>query len=135
MKFKIILAPLLFAAMMDYTVTLCSQTLQEKQELFAYSAAKLIIHIFESGYKCTLGEAFRTHEQALIYSKEHLGIVNSKHCQRLALDINLFDSTGKYIFADDKEYEALGHYWESLNPSNRWGGLFHRHDLDHFEMD
>lgn len=110
--------------------------LQQKQEQFALSVARLIIHIFESGYKCTLGEAFRTKEQAMIYAHEHLGIINSKHCERLAIDLNLFDKDGKYIFADDKEYEALGFYWQSLSPYNIWGGRWvHRHDLDHFEMD
>ena len=121
--------------MLDYTPT-NALSLQEKQEQFALNVAHLIIHIFESGYKCTLGEAFRTIEQAQIYAKAGLGISHSKHCERLAIDINLFDSTGRYIYASDKEYEALGVYWEKLTPGNRAGEFFRtRVDCGHYEMD
>ena len=117
-------------------VTFChGLTLQQKQEIFAYNTAKLIIHIFESGYKCTLGEAFRTQEQAMIYAKEGLGIAHSKHCERLALDLNLFDSNGNFIHDDDM-YKQFGTYWQNLNISNRAGCFWiHRPDADHFEMD
>ena len=120
-----------------FGVTIChGLTLQQKQEQFAYNTARLIIHIFQSGYKCTLGEAFRTHEQAMIYAHEGLGITHSKHCERLAIDLNLFDKDGNYISTEDAEYEQFGTYWHSLNPLNRWGGTFlHRRDADHYEMD
>ena len=164
MNLKIIFAPLLLATMLDYTPTLHGQigsqigaqavtnshnlpsrshtpnfggqALQQKQEQFAFNVALLILHIFQSGYKCTLGEAYRTTEQALIYAKEGLGISHSKHCERLAIDLNLFDPDSNYIFEDCKEYEALGAYWMSLNPHNIWGGTFrHRKDQNHFEED
>lgn len=139
MKLQIIFAPLLLSTMMDYTLTNAAKpvplSLQQKQELFAYNSALLIIHIFESGYRCTLGEAFRTHEQAVIYMKEGLGIVHSKHCERLALDLNLFDSKGKYL-TDFKDWEPIGMFWEHLYMHNVWGGRFvHRVDMDHIEME
>jgi len=156
MNLKIIFAPFILATMLDYTPTLSpvsmpinivsplrssspnfgGQALQQKQETFAYNTALLILTIFQSGYKCTLGEAFRTHEQALVYSKTGVGIVNSKHCERLAIDLNLFDKNGKYVFEDCNEYEILGAYWMSLNPHNVWGGHWiHRSDPNHFEAD
>jgi hypothetical protein len=147
MNLKIIFAPFLLATMLDYTVTNAmiqtqhvtschGLTLQQKQEAFAYNTALLIISIFNSGYKCTLGEAFRTTTQAQIYAHEGLGITHSKHCERLAIDLNLFDKDGKYIFEDCKEYEILGAYWQSLSPYNVWGGAWHhRKDQNHFEAD
>lgn len=113
--------------------------LSEQQSVFAINVAKLIIHIFTTGYRCTFGEVYRTAEQASIDSKKGIGIVDSQHCKRLAIDLNLFTTNDTYI-NDSKEYEKFGLYWESLNPRNRWGGHFHKAngkpfpDLNHFEM-
>jgi len=105
----------------------------EKQSLFALNVAALLKHINESGMLVTLGEAYRTPEQAEIYAKEGKGIVDSLHCKRLAIDINLLDKCGTYI-TDVKEYEPFGVFWESLHKFNRWGGRFKtRVDADHFE--
>lgn len=104
------------------------------QFVFAKNLSLLVQFIFASGYFCTYGEAFRTHEQALIYAAHNQGIVNSLHCNRLAIDLNLFSKDGKYE-NDYKAYERFGKYWESLDRANRWGGDFKRlRDLDHFEM-
>ena len=108
-------------------------TLQQKQSIFAHNIAKLILYIEGTGLSCTLGELFRTPEQAQIYAKEGKGIVNSLHCKKLALDIHLFSSDGLYI-TDEKIYKPLGDYWESLHKFNRWGGNFKRVDSVHFEM-
>ena len=136
MNLKIIFAPLLFATMMDLTMTHANTGyLAFKQEIFSLNVAKLIEYIYARGYKVTLGEAWRTHDQALIYAKVGSGIVNSLHCQRLALDFNLVAPDGSFCF-DDRHYLPFGEYWESLHPSNRWGGRFvHRKDVDHVEMD
>jgi hypothetical protein len=62
------------------------------------------------------------------------------HCKRLALDLNLFSSNGKYL-TDSREYEKFGIYWEMLHPDNRWGGRFlskdgkAKPDGNHFQMD
>lgn len=106
-----------------------------RQEQFALNVAHLIEFIYSKGYSCTFGEAFRTPAQALLNAQHGIGIADSNHCHRLAVDLNLFDSMGKYI-NDSKEYEQFGVFWEKLNPFNEWGGRWkHRVDLDHFEMD
>lgn len=109
-------------------------TLHERQSTFALNAAKLIEYIYKQGYTCSLGEAFRTAEQAAIYAKEGKGIKDSLHCQRLAIDINIFSPAGEYL-DQTSDYKVFGDYWESLNPLNRWGGVFSRADGNHFQMD
>lgn len=112
----------------------------EHQKTFTRNIAHLIAHIFDSGYSCTLGEVYRTHEQALLNARLGKGIVNSNHCYRLAVDLNLFDASGKYL-QGVKDYEKFGIFWERLNPFNEWGGRFRNGkgqligDYNHFEMD
>ena len=106
--------------------------LTEIQQEFALNISHLIAYIFASGYKCTLGEALRTREQACLYADQHKGIRNSLHCKKLAMDINVFSPSGEYL-KDTDEYQVFGRYWESLNPRNRWGGHFQHADGNHFE--
>lgn len=105
--------------------------LSEKQVVFAKNVAALISYIFEQKYSCTLGEAYRTVEQAEIYAKQGKGIKNSQHCKRLAIDINLFSPQGQYLTAT-QDYKPFGQYWVTLDKENRWGGTFN--DGNHFEM-
>lgn len=106
--------------------------MQEQQAQFAEHVSDLIDYIFQNGYTCTLGEAFRTHEQAELYAKQGKGIVNSLHCKRLAVDINIFSPGGEYLTAT-KDYEKFGLFWESLDVANVWGGRFKRADGNHFQ--
>lgn len=108
--------------------------LWEKQSLFALNVSYLIKEIHDKGLSCTLGEAFRTAEQAKIYAIQGKGIIDSLHCERLAIDINLFASDGTYL-TGKIYYEPFGAYWKKLCPNNRWGGDFDtRIDSNHFEM-
>ena len=108
--------------------------LEDEQQIFADNVAKLIEYIYLKGYKCTVGEAYRTAEQALIYAHEGKGIVNSLHRERLAIDLNIFDANDK-LLTTVKESAIFGDFWESLHPLNRWGGRWiKRPDSDHFEM-
>lgn len=107
--------------------------LQEKQALFARNVAKLIEHIYSSGFSVTFGEAYRTAEQANIYAKQGKGVTNSLHRKRLAIDLNLFSPDGKFL-TNVKDHEPFGLYWASLHPANRWGGDFKRLDGNHYEM-
>ena len=104
--------------------------LSDKQRLFAQDVAKLITYIFEKGYSCTLGEVYRTAEQAAWYADKGIGIKDSLHCKRLAVDINLFSAKGEYLTRSE-EHAPFGEYWESLSDKNRWGGRFN--DGNHYE--
>lgn len=105
--------------------------LSDHQTIFAEDVGRLIDFIYQEGYKCTLGEAFRSKEQAEIYVKEGKGILDSQHCKRLAIDIDLFKD-GKYL-TETHDYERFGCFWENLDARNRWGGRFKRGDGNHFE--
>ncbi len=108
-------------------------TLSDKQTIFAKNVPLLINYIYSKGFMVTFGEAFRTAEQAKIYAAEGKGIIDSLHCKRLAIDLNLLDKNGTYL-SDAESYKQFGEYWTTLHPLNRWGGIFTRVDADHFEM-
>lgn len=106
--------------------------LREAQEMFALNITQLIVIIFKHRFTCTLGEAWRPKKTAELYAKQGKGIRKSSHCNRLALDINLFYK-GRYL-KTTKAHEVFGKIWESLHPNNRWGGNFKRPDGNHYEM-
>ena len=107
--------------------------LWQKQALFAEHVGMLIDYIYTSKYYCTFGDAYRTAQQAESYAAQGIGIKDSLHCKRLAIDLNLISPDGKYL-TDSKDYERFGCFWESLDSANRWGGRFKsRPDGNHFE--
>ncbi|HEK0401007.1 TPA: M15 family peptidase, partial [Proteus mirabilis] len=71
-------------------------TLGEKQRKFTRMIADLIIFAYDNGYELTFSEAYRTPEQAKLNAKSGIGIKNSLHTQRLAVDFNLFKN-GVYL--------------------------------------
>ena len=105
-------------------------TLSERQQVFARNVARLILYIAESNYACTLGEAYRTPEQAALNAAKGIGIKNSLHCKRLALDINLFKD-GVFL-TDEESHRPFGEWWEAQDPSHRWGGRFK--DANHYSL-
>lgn len=107
-------------------------SLNKLQFEFTHDVSKLISYVYKNNYSCTLGEVFRTKEQAILNEKMGIGIKDSQHCKRLAIDLNLFSPAGEYL-SDTADYEKLGNYWELLSKSNVWGGNFHRPDGNHFE--
>jgi hypothetical protein len=106
--------------------------LSEKQQIFAWNVSNLIEKIECDGYKCTFGEAYRTPEQAALNAAKGIGIKNSLHCKRLAVDLNLFKD-GVYC-ADVESWRPFGEYWKTLNALNRWGGDWKSGDANHVEM-
>jgi len=139
MNLKIIFAPLLLATMMDYTITTARPLRKNipfvgRQQTFALNVAKLIIYINQQGYRCTFGETLRTTQMAQIYAKTGKGVLDSNHLYKLAVDLNLFDSKGKYI-VDSKEYKQFADYWLSLDKNNESGHYWKSVDSNHFEMD
>lgn len=107
-------------------------SLVNKQSLFTVAIAKLILWANEQGYKLTFGEAYRTPAQAKLNAKSGVGISNSLHTERLAVDFNLFING---VYQERTEaYKPLGEYWESLGGA--WGGRFKsRPDGNHFSFE
>jgi hypothetical protein len=106
-------------------------TLREKQSLHVRLVAKLIEFAIANGYDLTWGEAWRTPEQAALNAKKGVGIRNSLHGDRLAVDLNLFRD-GRFLTATE-DHRPLGEYWESLHPLARWGGRFK--DGNHYSIE
>ena len=102
----------------------------ETQSIFTLNTARLILWADEQGYRLTFGEVHRPKEMAEIYAKRGIGIKDSQHCKRLAVDFNLFVN-GQYQRSGDG-YTRLGIAWEALHEDNRAG--YHFGDGNHFEM-
>lgn len=101
-----------------------------RQDLFLQRACKVIEYARSLGYQITEGEAERTAEQAAVYAKQGKGILDSKHCQRLAIDLNFYRE-GKLI-SDRVILEPVGIYAETIGL--HWGGRFRKlDDSRHFE--
>lgn len=110
-------------------------TLLDSQFEFTRLVAKLINYAYAQGYTLTLGEAYRPKEMAEIYAKNGMGISNSLHTDRLAIDLNLF-MDGKNLTSKEAWWN-LGEYWESLTTQDYttcWGGRFTRVDANHFSL-
>ena len=133
-------------------------TLGEKQRIFAGIVGRLLREIYESGYACSLGEATRSDEQAVINSYgedgraklaqaiettfpalavavsnngKNNGILLSLHRNKLAIDLNLFKD-GVYL-SRGEDHKPFGEWWEAQHPLCRWGGRFN--DGNHYSME
>lgn len=116
------------------------ETLSQKQSLFSGQVARLLLEAKARGYDVTLGEAWRSPEQAKFNTRFDAavgkGVSNSLHILRLAIDINLFRG-GKYL-SRTEDYSTLGKWWESLSTAEIrfcWGGRFKRADGNHFSIE
>lgn len=115
-------------------------TLREKQSAFAQAVAALILHAKSMGYEVTFGETWRPPETADLYEKQGKGAggKQSLHCQRLAIDLNLF-SGGKYLTSTEA-HRPLGEWWVAYGASQglplRWGGNFTKlKDGNHYSLE
>ncbi len=107
-------------------------TLGDKQRRFVELVGRLITWCYANGYELTLGECYRTPEQAALNAKSGAGISNSLHTKRLAIDVNLFIEG---VFQQESDaYRPLGDYWKSLDPEAAWGGDFTKKDGNHFSL-
>lgn len=103
------------------------------QEEFAQSAAKLIQKAVDLGYTVTMGETWRTPQQAALNASDGKGIAHSLHIERLAIDLNFFKD-GQYV-QDGSLLKEVGEWWKTLGPKYRWGGDFqHLPDGNHFSI-
>lgn len=134
------------------------ETLRQKQSRFARQLPRLLDYAGALGYDVTLGECYRSDEQAeinaigkggrkalaemirpafpwlaaKILNNTGDGIRNSLHTQRLAIDLQLFDRAGNWL-QDEHAYRLLGEYWEALGNDHRWGGRFG--DTPHYSIE
>jgi hypothetical protein len=132
--------------------------LLQKQFLFARDLGGLLAHANVLGFKVTVGEVSRSDEQAEINAlgfsgRKQLaqlierqfpllakkiannrgnGIRNSVHCQRLAVDLQLFTPDGKWI-QEVYAYQLLGEWWEAQGPDHHWGGRWG--DTPHYSIE
>lgn len=129
--------------------------LSEKQAIFSKNIQKLIAFATCNNIDLTLGEAYRTKSQGLLnyygYDVERRKgpsgawelyfikrprsswTLSSNHLERLAIDFNFF--INGVLTYKKEDTQILGDYWESLDPSNRWGGNYPKtkQDTPHFE--
>lgn len=105
-----------------------------EQAAFLLDVCKLIQCATTWGFTVTGGELWRTQEQQEIYVKNGKSkTMNSKHLDRLAIDLNFFDVNGVPI-NDKATLQPVGEYWELLNVKNSWGGSWTTFkDTPHFE--
>ena len=103
--------------------------LVDKQAQFAQKAAALIVQAAAMGYVVTLGEAYRSPQEAARLAALGKGVARSLHCDRLAIDLCLFWG-GVYLTAT-ADYEPLGIWWEGKGGA--WGGRFG--DGNHFSLE
>ncbi len=104
-------------------------TLGQHQEMFARDLCTLITYAISCGYGVRIGEVLRTPEQQAIYLKTGRSkTMNSYHLKKCAADLH-FTKDGALCYPD-----ALGRYWESLDPRNS-AGMFWKSfkDSPHFE--
>ena len=113
--------------------------LGDKQKLFARLVPRLIDKAHELGYEVTFGDLYRDARshgamgERLIRAdgKAVYGALNSCHKMRLAIDLNLFDQSGKYL-TTTADHQALGEWWEKQHPETAWGGRFN--DANHYSI-
>lgn len=106
-------------------------TLGEKQRKFAGLVGDLITHIYAEGYECTLDWCYRPPEVAAYYASIGVGIRNSLHTLKLAIDLNLFKD-GVWLRSTE-DHRPIGEWWEKLDPLCRWGGRFG--DGNHYSLE
>lgn len=90
--------------------------------------AHLILKAEEMGYEVTFGEAWRSEEEARRLAANRQGIKRSLHCDRLAVDLNLF--IDGVWFRETRHHLQLGEWWESVGGA--WGGRFG--DGNHYSL-
>lgn len=106
--------------------------LDEMQALHVQLVAKLITFVYAQGYTLSWGEAYRTPQQAQWDCNAGVGIKNSLHLDRLAVDFMLFKD-GVWL-QQPSDYKFMGDYWKTLDASARWGGDFKTVDAVHFSL-
>lgn len=108
-------------------------SLVTEQAAFLLDVLSLVKEATRQGFTITGGELFRTTEQQAIYMRAGRSkTMHSMHLKRCAIDLNFFHA-GRLI-QSKQELQAIGDFWESLNPKNEWGGNWNSFkDIPHFQ--
>lgn len=107
--------------------------LLKQQLLFTELIRGLLGQMHGAGYGITLDEAYRPPETAALYAKQGRGSKHSCHCQKLAIDINLFRAL---TYCDQgTDYAPFGAWWKQQHVLCRWGGDFKSRDYRHFSLE
>jgi hypothetical protein len=115
----------------------------EKQFQFSKMLGFLFAWMAEKEYNWSLGDAWRStdklacphcgrehsYQEVLVYNQRSKTL-NSKHLDRLAIDINLFTKEGK--LAPTEDYLPIVEKWEALG--GKAGYRFRFIDPGHFEL-
>lgn len=109
--------------------------LVDKQHRFSVLVARLILELDGLGYIVSLGEAWRSPETCKLYAQPGgpVGIRNSLHADRLAIDLNLRQNG--VLLKRSEEYALAGKIWRSYTGPDYvcvWGGDFD--DGNHFSI-
>lgn len=107
-------------------------TLGQKQRLFVRLVGELIAFAYKQGYELSFGDAYRSPQQAQANANAGTGIARSLHCDRLAIDLNLFRD-GRFLTRSE-DHAELGKFWKSLHSLCAWGGDFSRPDGNHYSL-
>ena len=108
-------------------------TYRQRQSKFMKDVGEFLVWLYDNGYEVTTGEFERTAMMAEYYKK--IGKSNagmkSRHCARMAMDINIFKD-GE-LLSEYKDLEPIAIKWESLDRGNSWGGTGRTlYDYPHF---
>ena len=107
--------------------------LREKQWLFSRLEVMLRQKAFLLGFEISMGEFYRTKEQARWNEANGKGVAESNHTKCLAVDYNLWRGAEYLVRTED--YRELGEWWEQQHPLCRWGGRFAKPDGGHFSLE
>lgn len=111
-------------------------TLRQKQSVFAFLSARLMIFIHNAGYEYTYGETYRSAQEAeRLYKLYKAGkgtraALISGHTKKLAVDLNLFKN-GRYL-SSTEAHKIFGDWWENQHINCEWGGRYG--DGNHYEF-
>jgi hypothetical protein len=103
--------------------------LLEKQFRFSVMQAKLVLHAVAIGLQVTMDEMYRPPETCELYAKKGIGIKNSNHQRRIAMDINLFEA-GEFLTEPDR-YLDLHVMWSSFGGADPIEGDARHFSLEH----
>lgn len=106
-------------------------TLLAAQTQFTQDIAEFIKWLRHQNYLVSFGEAYRTqYQQDEYYRTKLTKTIHSKHQDKIAIDLNIFNLNGALV--SNAELVYFGEYWQSLNVKNKAGALW-GWDFNHFE--